>query len=45
MLEFCKQILKQQPFSQLLGAQLNAFEEGSAELVLPVVDALKSTVN
>jgi uncharacterized protein (TIGR00369 family) len=41
MLEYGKRILKEQPFSQLLGTELSAFERGSAELVLPVVKALE----
>lgn len=34
-------ILEAQPFSQLLGAKLTAFEKGSAELTLPVKEELK----
>ncbi len=41
LLEFGKNILKSQPFSQLLGAELSHFEEGRAELILPIKDELK----
>ena len=39
--EFGKEILDSQPFSKLLGAELTAFEVGSAEISLPVRDELK----
>jgi len=41
LLEFGKQVLRDQPFSQLLGTELILFEEGVAELSLPVRDELK----
>jgi acyl-CoA thioesterase len=41
MLNIGKQILKEQSFSQLLGAELTAFEENTAELTLPISDQLK----
>ena len=40
MLAFGQQILSQQAFSTLLGAQLDAFSPGHAELSLPVVPGL-----
>ncbi|MBA3592987.1 MAG: PaaI family thioesterase [Pseudomonadota bacterium] len=40
MLAFGQQVLGQQAFSQLLGAQLDAFSHGHAELSLPVVAGL-----
>jgi acyl-CoA thioesterase len=40
MLNFGKQILSEQPFSVLLGAELTAFEEGKAELSLTIRDEL-----
>lgn len=41
MLEKGKEILSQQSFSLLLGAKLEAFETGSAELSLEIRDDLK----
>jgi uncharacterized protein (TIGR00369 family) len=41
LFEFGKSILEAQPFSQLLGAELTSFKIGSAEITLPVKDALK----
>lgn len=41
LLELGKKILESQPFSQLLGAELTAFEVGSAEITLQVRDELK----
>lgn len=41
LFEFGKSILESQPFSQLLGAELNVFEPGKAELGLPIKDILK----
>ena len=41
MLDYGKQILREQPFSILLGAELIAFEEGKAELTLTIRDDLK----
>lgn len=41
LLELGKNILESQPFSQLLGAELTAFEVGSAEITLQVRDELK----
>jgi len=40
MLDFGKQVLKEQPFSVLLGAELTQFEEGKAELSLAIRDEL-----
>lgn len=36
MLDLGKKILKEQPFSMMLGAELTAFEEGEAELSLVI---------
>lgn len=36
LLAWGRQVLAQQPFSVMLGAQLDAFEAGSAQLSLPV---------
>jgi len=41
LLEFGKSILKSQPFSVLLGAELSSFKEGFAEITLPVKENLK----
>ena len=41
ILEFGREILKSQPFSQLLGAELTAFEPGRAELRVTLSDSLK----
>lgn len=41
MLEKGKEILSQQPFSLLLGAKLEVFEAGSAQLSLDIRDNLK----
>ena len=41
ILEFGREILKSQPFSQLLGAELIAFEPGRAELRVAMGDTLK----
>ncbi len=41
LLEFGKSILKAQPFSSLLGAELTALESGSAEIVLVVREEFK----
>lgn len=41
MLQHGQEVLKNQPFSQLLGAELTAFEEGYAELRLDLKDELK----
>jgi acyl-CoA thioesterase len=41
MLNIGKQILREQPFSQLLGAELTVFEENIAELTLPISAQLK----
>jgi acyl-CoA thioesterase len=40
MLDYGKKILKEQPFSTLLGAKLITFEEGKAELSLAIRDEL-----
>jgi uncharacterized protein (TIGR00369 family) len=40
-LEMGRQVLKQQPFSQLLGASLTSFTPGNAELTIPVRDELR----
>jgi len=40
MLDFGKQVLREQPFSVLLGAELTEFEEGKAELSLVIRDEL-----
>ena len=40
MLAFGREVLDRQPFSALLGAQLDAFEPGSAQLSLPLAPAL-----
>ncbi|MBU2880165.1 MULTISPECIES: PaaI family thioesterase [Aliiglaciecola] len=41
LFEFGKSVLTSQPFSQLLGAQLTAFEPGKAEITQPIKDELK----
>lgn len=41
MLEFGKDILAQQPFSVMLGAELTRFEQGLAEIQLPLRADLK----
>lgn len=41
LFDFGKAILESQPFSQLIGAELRVFEEGRAEIYLPVADKLK----
>jgi uncharacterized protein (TIGR00369 family) len=41
MLGWGRQVLASQPFSVLLGAELVAFREGSAELKVPLRDELK----
>ena len=41
LLEFGKAVLQAQPFSQLLGAELTAFESGTAELTLLIKPELK----
>jgi uncharacterized protein (TIGR00369 family) len=41
LLEFGKNILKSQPFSVLVGAELTALETGTAEITLAVLDNLK----
>ena len=41
LFEWGKNILNSQPFSNLLGAELTSYEEGSAEITLPVKDELK----
>ena len=41
LFDFGNTILKQQPFSVLLGTELKAFEPGKAELTLAVRDELK----
>ena len=38
MLEYGREILQKQPFSELIGAELTAFSEGSAQLTLEVKD-------
>jgi uncharacterized protein (TIGR00369 family) len=40
MLALGREVLGRQPFSALLGAQLDVFEPGSAQLSLPLVPAL-----
>lgn len=40
MFDYGKQILREQPFSMLLGAELTAFDEGQAELSLNIRDEL-----
>ncbi len=40
MLDYGKQILSEQPFSKLIGAELIAFEEGKAELSLTIRNEL-----
>jgi len=40
MLDYGKQILKEQPFSMLLGTELTSFGEGQAELSLTIRDEL-----
>ncbi|GMQ88626.1 MAG: PaaI family thioesterase [Gammaproteobacteria bacterium] len=41
LLEFGKSVLKEQPFSSLLGAELTALESGSAEITLAVREEFK----
>ena len=41
LFEFGKSVLAAQPFSNLLGAELTAFKEGSAEITLAVREELK----
>lgn len=41
MLEYGKRILKEQPFNQVVGAEISVFETGKAELTLPIRDELK----
>lgn len=41
MLSWGRQVLASQPFSVLLGAELLAFREGSAELKIPIKAELK----
>lgn len=41
LLELGKKILREQPFSNLLGAELTALENGKAEIVLAIRDELK----
>lgn len=41
LFEFGQKILQNQPFSALLGAELESFEPGEAVLALPVRDELK----
>ncbi len=41
MLQRGQEVLKNQPFSQLLGTELTAFEKGYAELKLAIRDELK----
>ena len=41
LLEIGQGILRSQPFSNLLGAELISFAEGSAELSLAITDSLK----
>jgi len=41
MLNTGKQILKEQPFSQLLGTEITVFKENFAELTLPITKQLK----
>lgn len=41
LFDFGKNILEKQPFSVLLGTELNVFEAGKAELALAVRDELK----
>jgi len=40
MLDFGKQVLREQPFSMLLGAEITAFEKGNAELSLVIREEL-----
>jgi len=40
MLDFGKQVLREQPFSMLLGAEITAFEQGNAELSLVIREEL-----
>jgi acyl-CoA thioesterase len=40
MLDYGKKILREQPFSMLLGAELTEFEEGKAELSLVIREEL-----
>ena len=40
MLDYGKKILREQPFSVLIGAELTAFDEGQAELSLVIRDEL-----
>lgn len=41
LFEFGTKVLREQPFSVLVGTRLNVFEEGKAVLSLPVRDDLK----
>lgn len=41
LLERGKNVLRDQPFSRLLGTELNAFTEGLAELALPIREEFK----
>lgn len=41
LLPFGKAILEAQPFSQLIGTQINKFEKGKAELSLQITDKIK----
>ncbi len=41
LFEFGMKILKSQPFSILIGAELEAFEQGMATLSIPIQDKLK----
>ncbi|GBL05743.1 PaaI family thioesterase [Glaciecola sp. KUL10] len=41
LLQFGEAILEAQPFSQLIGTQLNVFETGKAELSLLITDKIK----
>ncbi len=41
ILKYGQEVLKTQPFSELLGAELTAFEQGKAELSLDLEDKLK----
>jgi hypothetical protein len=40
LLAFAQRILASQPFSVLLGAQVTAFEQGQAELTVPITQSL-----
>jgi uncharacterized protein (TIGR00369 family) len=41
LLELGRRVLMSQPFSKMLGAELRAFSDGKAALVIPITDALK----